>query len=35
MNQKVLAKYDLMTVGEMPGVTIEQAKRYAGEIRMS
>lgn len=31
MNQKVLAKYDLMTVGETPGVTIEQAKRYAGE----
>lgn len=30
MNQKVLSKYDLMTVGETPGVTIEQAKRYAG-----
>ena len=31
MNQKVLSKYDLMTVGETAGVTIEQAKRYAGE----
>lgn len=31
MNEKVLSKYDLMTVGETPGVTVEQAKRYAGE----
>ena len=31
MNEKVLSKYDLMTVGETAGVTIEQAKRYAGE----
>lgn len=31
MNQKVLSKYDLMTVGETAGVTIEQARRYAGE----
>lgn len=31
MNQRVLSKYDLMTVGETAGVTIEQAKRYAGE----
>lgn len=31
MNQQVLSKYDLMTVGETAGVTIEQAKRYAGE----
>ena len=31
MNEKVLSKYDLMTVGETPGVTVEQAKLYAGE----
>lgn len=31
MNQKVLSKYDIMTVGETAGVTPEQAKRYAGE----
>ena len=31
MNEKVLSKYDLMTVGETPGVTTEQAKLYAGE----
>lgn len=31
MNSKVLSRYDLMTVGETAGVTIEQAKRYAGE----
>ena len=31
MNQKVLSKYDIMTVGETSGVTLEQAKRYAGE----
>lgn len=31
MNEKVLSKYDLMTVGETFGVTIEEAKRYAGE----
>lgn len=30
MNQKVLSKYDLMTVGETAGVTIDEAKRYAG-----
>ena len=30
MNQKVLSHYDLMTVGEAAGVTIEEAKRYAG-----
>ena len=29
MNQKVLSKYDLMTVGEYAGVTIEEAKKYA------
>ncbi|WP_026525004.1 glycoside hydrolase family 13 protein [Butyrivibrio sp. MB2005] len=30
MNQKVLSKYDLVTVGEAAGVTIEEAKKYAG-----
>ena len=30
MNEKVLSKYDLMTVGETSGVTVEQAKLYAG-----
>ncbi len=29
MNREVLSKYDLMTVGETAGVTIEQAKKYA------
>lgn len=29
MNRKVLSKYDIMTVGETAGVTIEEAKRYA------
>ena len=31
MNEKVLSKYDLITVGETPGVTTELAKQYAGE----
>ncbi len=31
MNQKVLSKYDIMTVGETPSVTTELAKQYAGE----
>ncbi len=31
MNDKVLSKYDLMTVGETPGVTPELACQYAGE----
>lgn len=31
MNRRVLSKYDLMTVGETSGVTIEEAKKYAGE----
>lgn len=31
MNEKVLSKYDIMTVGETPGVTTELAKQYAGE----
>lgn len=29
MNQKVLSKYDLLTVGECAGVTVEEAKKYA------
>ena len=29
MNRRVLSKYDLMTVGETSGVTIEEAKKYA------
>lgn len=29
MNQKVLSKYDIMTVGECAQVTIEEAKKYA------
>lgn len=29
MNQKVLSKYDLITVGETAGVTLEEATRYA------
>ena len=31
MNEKVLSKYDIMTVGETPNVTTELAKQYAGE----
>lgn len=30
MNSKILSKYDLMTVGETAGVTVEDAIRYAG-----
>lgn len=33
MNQEVLSKYDIMTVGEMPGVTPEQAELYTREDR--
>lgn len=29
MNREVLAKHDLLTVGETPGVTVEEAARYA------
>ena len=29
MNRKVLSRYDLLTVGEAAGVTIEEAKKYA------
>lgn len=31
MNREVLSRYDLLTVGETPGVTTELAKQYAGE----
>jgi oligo-1,6-glucosidase len=31
MNEKVLSRYDIMTVGETSGVTVEEAQRYAGE----
>lgn len=30
MNQKVLSKYDVITVGEAPSVSVEEAKKYAG-----
>ena len=33
MNQKVLSKDDIMTVGETAGVTIEEAQKYAGDDR--
>ncbi len=33
MNREVLSKYDIMTVGEMPGVTTEEAKLYTAEER--
>lgn len=33
MNEEVLSKYDVMTVGEMPGVTVEEAKKYTAEER--
>ncbi|HDR7620119.1 MULTISPECIES: oligo-1,6-glucosidase [Bacillus] len=33
MNEDVLSQYDIMTVGEMPGVTTEEAKLYTGEAR--
>lgn len=29
MNQKVLSKYDILTVGECAGCTLEEAKKYA------
>ena len=29
MNRKVLSKYDIMTVGETPGATVEEAARYS------
>ncbi|MBT2680925.1 alpha-glucosidase [Bacillus sp. ISL-35] len=33
MHREVLAEYDVMTVGEMPGVNVEQAKLYTDESR--
>ncbi|WP_309863821.1 glycoside hydrolase family 13 protein [Desmospora profundinema] len=33
MNRKVLSNYDIMTVGEMPGVDVEEAVRYTGKDR--
>jgi len=33
MNQQVLSKYNIMTVGEMPGVTPEQAALYTASER--
>ncbi|MDR1906574.1 MAG: alpha-glucosidase [Clostridiales bacterium] len=33
LNEKVLSKYDCMTVGEASGVTVEQALLYTGEDR--
>lgn len=33
MNKEVLSKYDIMTVGETPGVTPEQAREYTDEAR--
>ena len=31
MNRKVLSRYDLLTVGETPNVTVEEAGQYANE----
>ncbi|WP_370222302.1 alpha-glucosidase [Cytobacillus sp.] len=33
MNEKALSNYNVMTVGEMPGVTPEWARQYTGESR--
>ncbi|PLR82917.1 glucohydrolase [Bacillus canaveralius] len=33
MNNEVLSKYDIMTVGEMPGVTVDEAKLYTRDDR--
>lgn len=33
MNREVLSKYDILTVGECPGVTPEQAQMYTAEDR--
>ncbi|MEW9667282.1 alpha-glucosidase [Ammoniphilus sp. 3BR4] len=33
MNREVLSKFDIITVGEMPGVNAEQAKSYTGMNR--
>ncbi|NLO40013.1 MAG: hypothetical protein GX115_11175 [Ruminiclostridium sp.] len=38
MNREVLLRYDIMTVGETAGVTVQEAKKYAsygiGELNM-
>jgi oligo-1,6-glucosidase len=31
MNREVLSRYDLLTVGETPNVTVEEARQYANE----
>ncbi|MGM7723793.1 glycoside hydrolase family 13 protein [Metabacillus sp. Hm71] len=33
MNQQVLSKYDIITVGEMPGASVDDAKLYTGHDR--
>ncbi|GGA84441.1 glycoside hydrolase family 13 protein [Ornithinibacillus halotolerans] len=33
MNREVLSKYNVMTVGEMPGVNVEEAKKYTNPSR--
>ena len=33
MNQEVLSQYDVITVGEMPGVGVEEAKKYTDHRR--
>ncbi|WP_214715129.1 alpha-glucosidase [Exiguobacterium sp. s151] len=33
MNREVLSKYDTITVGEMPGVSVDEAKLYTGTDR--
>lgn len=33
MNQEVTSKYDIMTVGEMPGVSCDEAILYTSEDR--
>lgn len=33
MNEQVLSKYDVMTVGETPGVSVEEALKYTGTDR--
>ncbi|WP_066190119.1 MULTISPECIES: glycoside hydrolase family 13 protein [Gracilibacillus] len=33
MNQEALSKYDVMTVGETPGVNVEEAKKYTNPER--
>lgn len=33
MNREALCQYDTITVGEMPGITVEEGKLYTGETR--